>query len=1008
MMMKKIWMLAVLCAGVCATSQGKPAVAIQPDFVVSSLTLDPAVPVRGGTFTATVTVLNQGEVSGDAGTVRVWASKSGNGNGGGEGEAEQAAGTLAAGESKVLVFTLAVPTRPGTHHARAFVDAEDVTDELNEGNNQLTANYKPQDGGQVLPAVVGLQHLAQVYDGAGKAVAVDTDPAGLAVAITYNGAAEIPVGAGSYAVVATVVEPNYEGSATGTLVVAKAPAMITLENLVQVYDGLPKPVEVSTDPDGLPADVVYGAGEMVAARALSRGASQPPVAAGRYPVEAVAGDENHEGASGATLEILQAEQAIDFPEIGDRLTTETVELAATASSGLPVEFSVASGPGVIVDGTILTLSDTGEVAIVASQAGDENWEPAAPAVRIVTAKKGPAALVLSSANVRVREGGEGRFFVRLSSAPTTTVVVAVARSAGTADLTVTGGATLTFKPSNWNGWQVVTLAAGEDENASDEAATLQLSGPEVSGQSLEATVLDDDFADNLALASAGATITGSRAYVLAQAIDGVHNARTNYAYAMWANAVRGSMTIDLRATSTVSRVRLLNWDWTPRFHRYTIESSLNGTDWTLLADASGEDRQGWDDWEVANQNMRYLRFTGLSNSVANGICISEFEVYGARAALPKPEFFSTNVNVREAGEGRVYVRLDKAPEANVSLGVARSEGAEGLSVRGSGTLTFTPANWSTWQLVTLVADADVDSDPETAIFRVGGAGVDSGYVQATALDDDIGENLALASGGATISGRRGYLAEQLIDGIHTARTNYGWMSWMDNSRGSMTLDLQSVATVSRVRLLNWDWTLRTHRYTVESSVNGTDWVLLADASGTDRQGWDDWAVEGESIRYLRFTALSNSVANGLCISELEVYGERQPAGRGLASARSLGGVPESEPVLVMTSDDVAPVYESGWAAVDGDPETAWVGQQVGGGYLVVEYQPALELSALEVDLAAGSLADIEYLYSVDGQEWLPLPEDMEENPVTANYLWLVFPDDGTAAVPQVIEIWPNP
>jgi hypothetical protein len=76
--------------------------------------------------------------------------------------------------------------------------------------------------------------------------------------------------------------------------------------------------------------------------------------------------------------------------------------------------------------------------------------------------------------------------------------------------------------------------------------------------------------------------------------------------------------------------------------------------------------------------------------------------------------------------------------------------------------------------------------------------------------------------------------------------------------------------------------------------------------------------------------------------------------------------------------------------------------------LVVGYDPALELSALEVDLAEGSLADIEYLYSVDGQEWLPLPEDMEENPVSLNFLWLVFPDDGTEAVPQVIEIWPNP
>ena len=115
---------------------------------------------------------------------------------------------------------------------------------------------------------------------------------------------------------------------------------------------------------------------------------------------------------------------------------------------------------------------------------------------------------------------------------------------------------------------------------------------------------------------------------------------------------------------------------------------------------------------------------------------------------------------------------------------------------------------------------------------------------------------------------------------------------------------------------------------------------------------------------------------------------------------------ESEPVLVLTSD--GPTDETGWTAVDGDEDTAWVGQRAGGGYVVVEYRPALELSALEVVLAEGSLTNIEYLYSTDAQNWQPLPDDLGSNPISLNYLWLVFPDDGTAAVPQVLEIVPNP
>ena len=98
--------------------------------------------------------------------------------------------------------------------------------------------------------------------------------------------------------------------------------------------------------------------------------------------------------------------------------------------------------------------------------------------------------------------------------------------------------------------------------------------------------------------------------------------------------------------------------------------------------------------------------------------------------------------------------------------------------------------------------------------------------------------------------------------------------------------------------------------------------------------------------------------------------------------------------------------ETGWAAVDGDPDTAWVGHKASGGYLLVEYAPALELSALEVDTAEGSPADIQVLYSRDGEEWLPLPDDLEAHPVSLNFLWLVFPDDGSDAVPQVLEIRP--
>ena len=69
-------------------------------------------------------------------------------------------------------------------------------------------------------------------------------------------------------------------------------------------------------------------------------------------------------------------QTITFPAIPDQAITSAVQLAATASSGLPVTFRIESGPGQIAGGTNLAFTAAGSVSVVAGQAGDVNWDPA--------------------------------------------------------------------------------------------------------------------------------------------------------------------------------------------------------------------------------------------------------------------------------------------------------------------------------------------------------------------------------------------------------------------------------------------------------------------------------------------------------------------------------------------------------------------------------------------------------------------------------------------------------
>src|SRR5947199_405679 len=68
----------------------------------------------------------------------------------------------------------------------------------------------------------------QTAAGTAKAAGATTTATGTSsFTFTYNGAATAPTAAGSYTVVATLVNDNFVGTATDTLVIAKASQTIT-------------------------------------------------------------------------------------------------------------------------------------------------------------------------------------------------------------------------------------------------------------------------------------------------------------------------------------------------------------------------------------------------------------------------------------------------------------------------------------------------------------------------------------------------------------------------------------------------------------------------------------------------------------------------------------------------------------------------------------------------------------------------------------------------------------
>ena len=200
-------------------------------------------------------------------------------------------------------------------------------------------------------ANVALGDLAATYDGTAKAASVTTVPAGLSVGVTYNGSSTVPTAAGSYAVVATITDPNYQGTASGTLVIGKASATVTLGGLAATFDGTAKAASATTVPGGLSVGLTYD------------GSSTVPTAVGSYVVVATVTDPNYEGTASGTLVISQlvvAENFLDwqFSDADGTLLNRSYNFGTRTITNLTGTLDNWSGGGMAVQGGVLNIGDT--------------------------------------------------------------------------------------------------------------------------------------------------------------------------------------------------------------------------------------------------------------------------------------------------------------------------------------------------------------------------------------------------------------------------------------------------------------------------------------------------------------------------------------------------------------------------------------------------------------------------------------------------------------------------
>ncbi|BET59095.1 fibronectin type III domain-containing protein [Geobacter sp. 60473] len=247
-------------------------------------------------------------------------------------------------------------------------------------------------------------------------------------------------GSGSIAVTASQAgNTNYNAApdVQRTIVVGKASQTIAFTPPATATFGDAPLTLGATATSGLPVSltVTSGPGSLSGTTLTITGAGSIVVTASQ------AGNANYNAAPVVqrTIVVGKASQTIAFtPPATTTFGDAPLTLGAAATSGLPVSFTVTSGPGSL-SGTTLTITGAGSIVVTASQAGNANYN-AAPVVQrtIVVGKAGQTISFGTAPSLTV--GGTATVSATASSGLAVTFTSATPTVCSVAGSTVTGKA----------------------------------------------------------------------------------------------------------------------------------------------------------------------------------------------------------------------------------------------------------------------------------------------------------------------------------------------------------------------------------------------------------------------------------------------------------------------------------------------------------------------------------------------------------------------------------------
>ena len=343
-----------------------------------------------------------------------------------------------------------------------------------------------------------------------------------------------------------------------------------------------------------------------------------------------------------------------------------------------------------------------DMAMVTHTASDDEEYEGVSATLEVTVKDNTPGLVFNPDPLSLDEGSSADYTVQLAGEPTAAVTVDITGMAGT-DLTL-NETSLTFTTANWSEPQMVTVFAGDDDDAENDTATLKHTG-DYAGQPAALLVLveDDETKELVRVPPALPIPEGVSEY-----FDVALSAQPTSDVMV---TISGHTDTDLELDQETLTFTPANW---------RDPQTVMVTAW--------EDEDPEDDYETLTLSASGGGFDNVTHNIEVTVEDDESaELLVLPVALSVPEGESASFTVALSGmpTGTVAVTVPAFLNADLASDLGR--------------MLFTTTNWSEAQLVKVTAahDNDFINETETLTLSASGGGYEgvTHKLEVTVIDN---------------------------------------------------------------------------------------------------------------------------------------------------------------------------------------------------------------------------------------------------------------------------------